>query len=39
MLTASENWNEMEFSEKIIYIWEIPANFLRDLVIPPSDEV
>lgn len=28
----------MDIIEKIIYIWEIPVDFIRDITIPPTDE-
>lgn len=28
----------MDFMDKITYIWEIPADFLRDITICPAEE-
>ena len=29
----------MEFFDKLIYVWEIPVDFIRDVTIPCSEEV
>ena len=39
LLSARDNWGEMEFADRITYLWEIPIDFLRDLTIPCTDEV
>ena len=37
-LHTKESWIEMEFMDKIIFCWEIIADFARDITIPPADE-
>lgn len=38
MLNAKISWKELEFMDKVTYIWEIPADFIRDITIPPAEE-
>ena len=38
-MSVKNNWDDMEFSDKLIYAWEIPVDFIREVVIPPTDEV
>ena len=28
----------MDLIEKLTFLWEIPANFIRDITIPPCDK-
>lgn len=38
MLNVSQNWNKMDFGDKITMVWEIPVDFFRNLIIPPVEE-
>jgi hypothetical protein len=33
----NQSWAEMSIIDKILYIYEIPLNILRDITIPPSE--
>jgi len=35
---ARVEWSQMEFGDKILYLWEIPADFIRNITIAPSEE-
>ena len=35
-LKTKEEWSNMDLIEKLTFLWEIPANFFRDITIPPS---
>ena len=37
-LKTKEEWSKMDLIEKLTFLWEIPANFIRDITIPPSDK-
>jgi hypothetical protein len=39
MLDVSNNWDKMEFGDKVAMVWEIPVDFFRNLIIPPVEEV
>lgn len=38
MLNAKTEWADLEFGDKVIYLWEIPADFIRNITVPPSEE-